>query len=114
MLIGLPVAVVLSEIVSLVTAKLVGMGIIGHHFSLSWSAMKWTLAGFLAIKLTALLILSGRISHQEIGTLLSQPANRPKKHNLTRLKKTMSGLKMKQRIVAVRGMGYRLEAEVSP
>lgn len=33
--------------------------------------------------------------------------------NLTRLKKTMSGLKMKQRIVAVRGMGYRLEAEVS-
>ena len=30
MLIGLPVAVVLSEIVSLVTAKLVGMGIIGH------------------------------------------------------------------------------------
>lgn len=34
--------------------------------------------------------------------------------NLTRLKKTMSGLKMKQRIVAVRGMGYRLEDEVFP
>ena len=32
MFIGLPVAVVLSEIVSLVTAKLVGMGIIGHQF----------------------------------------------------------------------------------
>ena len=32
--------------------------------------------------------------------------------NLTRLKKTMSALEMKQRIVAVRGMGYRLEAEV--
>ena len=32
LLIGLPTAVVLSEIVSLVTAKLVGMGIIGHHF----------------------------------------------------------------------------------
>ena len=79
MLIGLPVAVVLSEIVSLVTAKLVGMGIIGHQFSLSWSAIEWTMAGFLAIKLTALLILSGRISRQEIGTLLSQPTNRPKK-----------------------------------
>ena len=79
MLIGLPVAVVLSEIVSLVTAKLVGMGIIGHQFSLSWSAIEWTLAGFLAIKLTALLILSRRISRQEIGTLLSQPTNRPKK-----------------------------------
>ena len=34
--------------------------------------------------------------------------------NLTRLKKTMSGLEMKQRIVAVRGMGYRLEEEVFP
>lgn len=34
--------------------------------------------------------------------------------NLTRLKKTMSGLEMKQRIVAVRGMGYRLEGEVAP
>ncbi len=31
--------------------------------------------------------------------------------NLTRLKKTMSALEMKQRIVAVRGMGYRLEAD---
>lgn len=34
--------------------------------------------------------------------------------NLTRLKKTMSGLEMKQRIVAVRGMGYRLETGVAP
>ena len=78
LLIGLPTAIVLSEIVSLVTAKLVGMGIIDHHFSLSWSAMKWTLAGFLGIKLLALLILSGKISRQEIGTLLSQPTNRSK------------------------------------
>lgn len=34
--------------------------------------------------------------------------------NLTRLKKTMDRLAMKQRIVAVRGMGYRLEEEVTP
>ena len=34
--------------------------------------------------------------------------------NLTRLKKTMSGLEMKQQIVAVRGMGYRLETGVAP
>lgn len=32
--------------------------------------------------------------------------------NLTRLKKTMSALGMSQKIVAVRGMGYRLETEV--
>ncbi len=80
MFIGLPVAVVLSEIVSLVTAKLVGMGgIIGHQFSLSWSAIEWTMAGFLAIKLSALLILSRRISRQEIDALLSQSTNRTKK-----------------------------------
>lgn len=79
LLIGLPVAVVLSEIVSLVTAKLVGMGIVGHRFTFSWSAFMWTLAGFLAIKLLALLILSGRISRQEIGILLSESTNRPKK-----------------------------------
>lgn len=76
--IGLPTAVVLSEIISLVTAKLVGMGIIGHQFSLSWSAIMWTLAGVLGIILLAILILSGRISRQEIGTLLSQSMNRPK------------------------------------
>lgn len=34
--------------------------------------------------------------------------------NLTRLKKTMSGLEMKQRIIAVRGRGYRLEMRVAP
>lgn len=34
--------------------------------------------------------------------------------NLTRLKKTMSGLEMKQRIIAVRGRGYRLEMGVAP
>lgn len=34
--------------------------------------------------------------------------------NLTRLKKTMINLGMKQRIVVVRGMGYRLEMEAAP
>lgn len=75
LVIGLPVAVVLSELISLVTARLVGMGIIGHRFTFSWTAFVLTLAGFLAIKLLALLLLSGRISRQEIGTLLSEPTN---------------------------------------
>lgn len=34
--------------------------------------------------------------------------------NLTRLKKTMSSLEMRQKIVAVRGAGYRLETESAP
>ena len=34
--------------------------------------------------------------------------------NLTRLKKTMVNLGMKQKVVAVRGLGYRLEMEGKP
>ncbi|MCI8949527.1 MAG: response regulator transcription factor [Lachnospiraceae bacterium] len=34
--------------------------------------------------------------------------------NLTRLKKTMANLGMKQKVVAVRGLGYRLETEDMP
>lgn len=34
--------------------------------------------------------------------------------NLTRLKKNMTNLGMKQKVVAVRGMGYRLETEGTP
>ena len=68
---GLPAAVLLSELVSLVTARLVGIGIIGHQVCFSWKAAAWTVAGFILIKLAAFLILSGRISRQETGALLA-------------------------------------------
>ncbi len=61
LLIGLPVAVFLSEIISLVTAKLIGMGIIGHHFTFSLPAVGLTVLGFLGIKLIANVILSARM-----------------------------------------------------
>ncbi len=77
--IGLPVAVLLSEIISLTTAKMVGMGIIGHKFTLSLPAVLFTVIGFLTIKLLAFLILSGTISRQEIGTLLSDTPDSIKK-----------------------------------
>ena len=79
LVIGLPVAVLLSELISLVTAKLVGMGIIGHQFTFSLSAVCFTVAGFLAIKLTAFLILSGKISRLEFGTLLAHSSGNEKK-----------------------------------
>ncbi len=71
LLFGIPVAVLLSELVSLITARLVGIGIVGHQVSFSLDAVLWTMAGFLAIKLAAFLILSGKISKQEIGLLLA-------------------------------------------
>lgn len=72
LLIGLPSAVLLSELTSLITAKLVGIGIIGHQASFSLRAAAGTAAGFLLIKLAAFLLLSGRISQQEIDSLLAE------------------------------------------
>ena len=69
---GLPFAVLLSELISLITARLVGIGIIEHQFSFSFRAMLWTAAGFFLVKCTASLLLSGRISRQEIGSLLTE------------------------------------------
>ena len=79
LLLGIPTAVLLSELISLVTAKLVGIGIIGHYVSFSPEAVLWTAAGFLAIKFLAFLILSGKISRQEIGTLLADEPEGGKK-----------------------------------
>ena len=70
LIIGLPTAVLLSELISLITARLVGIGIIGHQISFSFSAVLWTAIGFILIKFAAFLILSGKVSRQEIGSLL--------------------------------------------
>lgn len=77
--IGLPAAVLISEVISLVTARLVGLGIVGHQFTLSLSAIGWTAVGFLAIKLLASLILSGKIVREEIGALLTETPEGTKK-----------------------------------
>lgn len=79
LLIGLPCALLLSELVSLITARLVGIGIIGHQLSFSLKAVLWTSAGFLLIKSAASLSLSGRISRQEIGSLLTETPDGTKK-----------------------------------
>ena len=77
--IGLPAAVLISEVISLVTARLVGLGIVGHRFALSLPAIGWTAVGFLAIKLLASLILSGKIVREEIGALLTETPEGTKK-----------------------------------
>ena len=77
--IGLPAALLISEVISLVTARLVGLGIVGHRFTLSLSAIGWTAVGFLLIKLLASLILSGKIVHEEIGALLTETPEGTKK-----------------------------------
>lgn len=77
--IGLPAALMISEIISLVTARLVGLGIVGHQITFSLSAILWTAAGFLGCKLLASLILSGKIVREEIGALLTETPEGTKK-----------------------------------
>lgn len=79
LIIGLPSAVLLSELISLITAKFVGLGIIGHQFTFSLRAALWTIVGFILIKLAAFLILTGKIARQEIGSLLTETPDGTKK-----------------------------------
>lgn len=68
---GIPLAVLLSEVVSLVTVRLVGFGIIGHRFTFSKDAVLYTILGFFAVKLAAFLILSKKVAGTELAELLS-------------------------------------------
>ena len=64
--IGIPIAVFLSEMISMITSKTVGLGIIGHHFTFSLDAVVLTAVGFAGIKLAAFALLSGRMVRKEI------------------------------------------------
>lgn len=79
LLFGLPASVLLSELISLITARLVGLDIIGHQVTFSPEAVLLTAAGFLAIKLIAFVLLSGKIAGQEIGSLLVESPEGTKK-----------------------------------
>ena len=70
-LIGIPLAIFISEIISLVTAKVVGLGIIGHKFSFSLSAVLGTIIGYFIVRFLVLIILSGKFVMKDINELLS-------------------------------------------
>lgn len=67
---GLPTALLLTEGVSLATAKLVGLGIVGHHVSFSLPAVIGTVSGFLAVQLIAMALLSAELSTKDPAVLL--------------------------------------------
>lgn len=78
--IGIPIAIFISEMISMITARIVGLGIIGHKFSFSVGAILWTIVGYFLIRLVALLILSGSIAKKDINKLISQ--SQDKKHKV--------------------------------
>lgn len=57
LMIGLPAALFVTEGISLATARIVGLGIIGHRFSFSPNAIFQTVCGFILIQLLSMLIL---------------------------------------------------------
>ncbi len=70
---GLPIAVLLSEVISLVTARLTGLGIIGHRFAFSPQGMFLTVLGFLGIKLVANVLISTQMVKREPYDMMNDP-----------------------------------------
>lgn len=68
---GIPAAIFLSELISLITARTVGLGIVGHQFTFSFQAVFWTVLGYFVIRIVALLLLGTGLMRKEIGSLLS-------------------------------------------
>ncbi|KYC88500.1 hypothetical protein B4102_4032 [Heyndrickxia sporothermodurans] len=71
LIIGIPVSLFLTELISLATSRLIGMGIIGHQFSISWVGLGLTVVGFIIVQLIAMFILSLKMSRKEPVDLLN-------------------------------------------
>lgn len=74
LLIGLPTALLLTEGISLATAKVVGTSIVGHQFSLSWNGMGWTVCGFVLVQMLSMMILCIPLGWAEPAKLLRTDA----------------------------------------
>lgn len=70
LLIGIPMAVLFSEITSLAVARVVGIGILWHKFTISMTGILWTVGGLLLVKLVTLVSLSGKTVQKEPQDLM--------------------------------------------
>lgn len=71
LIIGIPVSLFLTELISLATSRLIGMGIIGHQFRISWVGLGLTVVGFIIVQLVVMFILSLKMSRKEPVDLLN-------------------------------------------
>ena len=72
LVIGIPGALLISELTSLITAKLAGFGILRHQFTFSGSAALWTVIGICGIKMLARFVLCIKLWKKEVYELLSR------------------------------------------
>lgn len=86
--VGLPVALFLTEGISLATAKIVGLGIIGHHFSFSLNAILWTVCGFVVVQLLSMMIICMGLGKTETAEFFRSGAAK-KQTSLSGVKSTL-------------------------
>ncbi len=80
LVIGIPVALLLTEAISLTTAKVVGLGIIGHRFSLSVDAIVWTVCGFVLVQLLSMFFICLGLGKAEPAELLRTENGKNQRH----------------------------------
>ena len=88
LLMGLPLAMFLTEGISLATAHLVGLGIIGHRFSFSLDAVIWTVCGFVMVQLLSMLMICLPMGRREPAQFLRSNASE-QQVNMSRAKSSV-------------------------
>lgn len=76
LLIGIPIALFLTELISLATIKIIGIGIIGHQFKFSYTGIIGTVIGFLLVQIIAMILLSISISKKEPLDLIKKDSSK--------------------------------------
>lgn len=71
LLTGIPFALFLTEGISLTTAKLVGLGMIGHRISFSPEALLYTVCGFVLVQLLSVFIICMGLPRTEPALLMA-------------------------------------------
>lgn len=79
LIIGIPIAVFLTEMISLTTSKLIGMEIIGYQFEMSWIGLGLTVIGFILVQLLVILMLSFNIWKKEPIDFLNENKEKTQK-----------------------------------
>ena len=76
---GFPIAILLTEIISLTVSRVIGLGILGHRFTIAWMAVFWTVVGIVLIKIVIISILSGITVNKEPYILMKNADEGEKK-----------------------------------
>lgn len=78
---GFPIAILLTEVISLTVSRVVGLGILGHRFTIAWTAVLWTVVGIVLIKIVIISILSGITVTKEPYVLMKNADEGEKKRS---------------------------------